>query len=265
MGFREKAIIIGYDIQELKSKEYNTTSEDNYRDAVSYLASKDNEHILYIPDNVCEISEYEKLRDIRGNLRVQGGKRLNHARNLFSRVNLNILDLRTMSAENLTITNWMFMQSKIKELYFCKAEHIYFMDSMFENLECEHLDITGLTVKNVRSMERAFMYAKIGNKELNLNYWAETLNNSKVLNNIESLFESGEFTTIDIHELRLSKINNNKNLFRFCKIKREAILSDDDYREFKGEWSNRYNSTKIVTYKSSRKYWFGDEEPQGRS
>lgn len=256
MGFKEKAIIMGYDVQELKSKEYNTTSESIYRDAVSYLASKGNEHILHIPDNVAEITDIDIFKNIKGNLRVQGGKRLHNGRNLFSRVNLNILDLRTMNGNGLTVTNWMFMQSKINELYFCKAENICFMTSMFENLECKYLDISGISVKNTRSMERAFKYAKVGNN-IDLNMWEEDLNNSKHINNIEGLFESGRFKTIDLHKLKLNIINNNANLFRFCKIEDEIILSEDDYRVFKGSIDNRYSSNKIVTLHSSKKYWFG--------
>ena len=105
--FLNKAKILGFQVQEIP-----TVCGHNV-----CIASKDQDHILFIPPEVTAIHEdytntsikYEEIiKELKGNLKVLGGQSLVNAYSIFSLCQVQTLDLSNFDTSNVTSMRNMF-------------------------------------------------------------------------------------------------------------------------------------------------------------
>lgn len=217
--FLDKAVIMNLPIQEIET----TCGNKCYLVEVA----EDN-HVLYIPDNVTKPSsafndQYnDTLNKLRGCLKVRGGHNIRSTDSMFSNCNLELLDLNKLESQNIKVAYDMFLDSKIKKLKIDRfnTSTIDLMTSMFEGFETEELDLSNFDTTNVISMSRMFYRSKI--KKLNIHNFSENR-----LISVNEMFKQSETQTIDLSWVTMSKLREYKDVLYWAKVKEVNITKED--------------------------------------
>lgn len=157
--FLAKAIILGYEIIDVTTLCCHKV----------YFALKEENAILYIPDDVVRISpksreiversQYHKvLMRITGTLKVSGGKNLKSSPFMFYNCKAQILDLSGFNTSNVTDMQGMFFECKAQTLDLSNfnTSNVTDMSNMFLLCRAETLDLSSFNTSNVTTMHDMF-------------------------------------------------------------------------------------------------------------
>lgn len=234
--FANKSIVLGYEVRKI------------FTDCghVCYLASKGDEHILRISENVIapiiRIGNYshfeDELQKLRGELQVIGGSGIINGTEMFNRCVLNKLDLGLFDTSSLEITQDMFYNSHITDIEFngkCKMSKVKNMDGMFKCFDGTYIIIDDLDTTNVKTMKNMF-------ENCNCNeVFMRNLDIQNVIS-MEGMFLDATMGRLDISKWVITNVPNTKYIFKDFEIVDELILSEKDREnkrimKFRACWS----------------------------
>lgn len=227
-------VIMGYEINEI--------SENVIIGEAYYLITQSKlDYILYIPEEVSNITDNSKFRHVRGTLRVYGGEGLTSINGLFEKLILNELDLTNFNTSNCRRMNLVFMNSYIKDIKFGKnwnmskvenAESLFFdlNNHIFNNDKYKikiDLDLRDWDVRHIKSLRR--MFSALGVKSLNISNWKIGM-----YSYIDDMLADIKADTLDISNMSLRWLNSDKIfgthsiMALHTEIKR-LIISKEDF------------------------------------
>jgi len=154
-----------------------------------YMLSKEDKHILIIPDDVTKFYEDDinrHMQNLTGSLRVIGGKNLIDASCMFARCEAQSLDLSS------------FDTSKVVT-----------MDSMFTNCEAQSINLKSFDTRNVADMSWMFADCKVQSLDLS------SFDTSKVTD-MSGMFASYKAQSLDLSSFDTSKVTDMEGMFARC-------------------------------------------------
>lgn len=137
------------------------------------ISKSKTEHILYIPEDVIQLNDWidcvhyrtdddiiltKHLQDLRGNIKVIGGKGLKNVAFMFSECKFISIDFSAFHTDNVTNMYHMFSDSVIDYLnlsHFNTSKTVI-MRGMFAGLKVKRLNINNFNTKNVAKMDSMF-------------------------------------------------------------------------------------------------------------
>lgn len=212
-SFINRATIMGYDVTEIKMDDIHKC----------YLASRDNnrEHILKIPNNIINFNG-DYLKNIRGNLRVLGGKGLVNVQYMFMNTYLDTLDLSGLETSNIEQMGYMFYRSRIAELLLRDdffGHNLKDIKYMFRSARIVNVDFSNLSISHLKNIDH--MLDGLWSDEIKL-FSLDGIESA------EGLLEYSGFKTLDLRHWNITSLKNHKYIFKNCEISGEVLLSDTD-------------------------------------
>lgn len=228
-----RAIVMGYDIVEI----------DTNCEHICYLIVKEKDNILLIPNDVREL-EGALIKDLRGDLKVIGGKNLLTIKNIFNKAKLNIVDISKLDTTNLREMEYWFSNCDINQVIFgnidtskvtsmyklfnsCKIGEIDIsmfnisqlkeMFYMFENCEIGNLKLFEIDGTNLAGISAMFKYAEIGN-DIELK-----IRNGNKLKYLTQAFLGAKIPNIKIEIDGGEIIENTESMFEYCNTESITI------------------------------------------
>ena len=223
-------------IDKAKGKGYSITAFDTDCGHKCYLASSpDNtEHILIIPDDVrfiydknirhgfddifgCSCDIAERIADIRGKLKVIGGKGLTSTTYMFCRCEVQSLDLSSFDTSNITDMSRMFFECGVPslDLRYFDTSRVTNMRSMFDNVDGrspKSINLSSFNTSKVTDMESMFRSCKAQSLDLS------SFDTSKVTN-MKNMFSDCRAHSIYLNSFDTSKVTNMRGMFYWCRAK----------------------------------------------
>ena len=242
-------------INKAKGNGYSITAFDTDCGHKCYIASSsDNiKHILIIPDDVeylydknirhgfddifgcgCDIAE--RIADIRGTLKVIGGKGLTSTTYMFCRCEVQSLDLSSFNTSNITSMEAMFFECGVQSLDLSSFDtsKVTDMESMFRSCKAQLIDLSSFDTSNVTNMRYMFYDCRAHSIYLNsfdtskvtnmrgMFYWcrAKSLDlkafNTSNVTDMAWMFYRYEAIFIDLRSFDTSKVTDMNHMFKDC-------------------------------------------------
>lgn len=185
------------------------------------LSISDNDHLLYIPDDVIKIHENEnsigfnsRIRGLMGKLRVIGGASLVEISRLFSRCKAYEIDLRgldTSHVENMTGV-FEYAEAAIVRTENLNTSNVTTMKRMFNGCNIISLDLNNFDTSKVVDMFAMFKGASTS--YINVSSF-DTSSNT----NFEAMFSKLTAPKLDLSNFVLKDTHKVKGMLHLCNIK----------------------------------------------
>ncbi len=165
-------------LSRVKATGYTINTFDTDCGHKCYIASSpDNtKHIFIIPDDVKCIYRkdagdfyfqgnnlHSYMSNIKGTLKVVGGKGLISARNLFKECNAQSIDLSSFDTSKVTDMSSMFLDCKVQSLDLSSFDtrNVKNMCEMFRECKAQSIDLSSFDTSNVTDMSEMFRDCKV--------------------------------------------------------------------------------------------------------
>ena len=211
-------------INRVKALGYTLNTFDTDCGHKCYIASlPDNaKHVFIIPDNVkyvyktSYVSEkelYSYMSNIKGTLKVVGGKNLISAHAMFIGCKVQHLDLRSFDTSNVTDMQSMFESCKAQSLDLSSfnTSNVTDMQSMFHGCEAHSLDLSSFDTRNVIDMREMFWNCNA--QSINLSSF-----NTSNVTDMHFMFGYCAAQSIDLSSFDTSSVTDMSGMFGFCKV-----------------------------------------------
>ena len=190
-----------------------------------YLISmSEAQHIVYIPDDVTELNDTslaavftDNIKNLKGSLKVAGGKNLKNTIFMFDDCQAQSIDLSSFDTSKVTNMHGMF--------YECQAKHIDLsnfdtskvtnMEGMFKECQAQSLDLSSFDTSKVTDM--SYMFSDCQAKSLDLS----SFDTSKVTD-MSYMFSECQAKFIDLSSFDTSKVTDMSYIFYRCQVKIKA-------------------------------------------
>jgi len=201
-----RAISLGMDV-----KQFKTGCKHD-----CYILSKEDKHILIIPDDVTKFYANDINRHMQyltGSLKVIGGKNLINASKMFANCKAQFLDLSSFDTSNVTnmrsMFSWCAMQSL--DLSSFDTSKVIDMRSTFSWCAIQSLNLSSFDTSKVIDMRNMFNACKVQSLDLSS---FDTRN----VTDMRAMFDMCEAQSINLSSFDTRNVTDMSEMFNHCRV-----------------------------------------------
>jgi len=188
-----------------------------------YILSKDDKHMLIIPDDVTKFYEDDinkHMRNLTGSLRVIGGKNLIDASYMFTDCKAQFINLSSFDTSKVANMNSMFFNCEAQSINLSSFDtsNVTDMSWLFANCNAQSINLSSFDTRNVTNMNSMFANCKV--HSINLS----SFDTSKVTG-MSAMFANCKVQSINLSSFDTRNVTDMKWMFSDCKILNSIDLS----------------------------------------